>query len=50
MCLYGSISQQRFYIPCYQYFKAAFDLAQKAEAGVGFWEGGNGLENYYRFL
>ena len=50
MCLYASKSRQRYYIPCFGYFKEAFVRAEASGAGVGFWEGGNGLETYYKFL
>lgn len=50
MCLYTGISNKRYYVPCYRYFRAAFELAKSGGAGVGFWEGGNGLEIYYKFM
>jgi hypothetical protein len=51
ICRFSEAKSKRAYlIPCYNYFKKVFELAEKASAGVGFWEGGNGLENYYKFL
>jgi hypothetical protein len=43
MCLYGGKEKKRYSVPCYHYFKSAFEIAEKGQAGVGFWEGGNGL-------
>jgi hypothetical protein len=49
MCLYSLKNKQRFYVPCFAYFREAFEMAKEAE-GVGFWEGGNGLESYFKWL
>lgn len=42
MCLYGN-GQRKYYVPCFNYFRSVFELAEGNAAGVGFWEGGNGL-------
>ena len=39
----GAKSKKRFYVPCWGYFKEAFRMAEEGRAGVGFWEGGNGI-------
>lgn len=38
------------YVPCYNYYKKAFKMAADEGMRVGFWEAGNGLENYYKFM
>lgn len=38
------------YVPCYTYFKKVFKRVGDEGYRVGFWEAGNGLENYYKFL
>ena len=50
MCLIGLKNRKRFYVPCLSYFAEAWARAEAAAAGVGFWEGGNGLENYFKFM
>ena len=43
-------SRETFFVPCYNYFRKVLGMCKGQGVGVGFWEGGNGLENYYRFL
>lgn len=38
------------FVPCYAYFKKVFQLIQAEGYRAGFWEAGNGLENYYKFI
>jgi hypothetical protein len=38
------------YVPCYVYFKKVFKRIGEEGYKMGFWEAGNGLENYYKFI
>lgn len=51
ICTFYEYSKRaQSYVPCYVYFKKAFQLIQAEGYRVGFWEAGNGLENYYKFI
>jgi hypothetical protein len=38
------------YVPCYSYFNTSFEKIKEAGFDVGFWEAGDGLENYFLFM
>jgi hypothetical protein len=50
MCKFVSVKRVKYLVPCYKYFEESYGILREGKLGGGFWEGGNGLENYYLFM
>lgn len=50
MCKFVSGKKLKYLVPCYKYYEESYGILREGKLGGGFWEGGNGLENYYLFM